>query len=317
MLTSLCLLVAAGGMPPGDETPKRGSISGMVVNASQENAPVGGAEVALRVLVDGQFVIAGETKTDGQGRFSFDNVPADPDYVYLPGASWETVHYSGERLRLDSRQRHVDVQIPVRDVVKTPNPLTVRDHRITVETEQNALRVTESLLVVNPGQSTYGGQPSGASTRAATLTLSIPPNFTRVTFHKEFYGRRFVVIDGKLVTDIPWEPGGRELKFTYVLPRSEGQRAFERPLDLPTSRLLVTIPNADANQVTCNAAPTEHDDHTAVAFASEQLPAGHVLRVDFGRLPVALAAFAPWGAFVIVVGLIGTTFLILKRPSSP
>ena len=313
MLTSLCLLVAAGGIPPGQETPEPGSISGVVVNASQGDAPVDGAEVALRVLVDGQFVIAGETTTDGQGRFSFDNVPADPNYVYLPGASWQTVHYSGERLRLDSRQRHVDVQIPVRDVVKTPNPLTVRDHSITVEAEQNALRVTESLLVYNPGQATYVGQPAGESTRATTLTLSIPPNFTRITFHKEFYGRRFTVIDGKLVTDVPWEPGARELKFTYVLPSFEGHRFLERPLDLPTFRLLVTIPNADAKQVTCNAVQTEHDDQAAVMFASEQLPAGHVLRVDFGRLPVSLAAFAPWGAFVIVVGLIGTTILILKR----
>lgn len=54
---------------------------------------------------------------------------------------------------------------------------------------------------------TYVGRPAHEGGRTATLRLSIPSDFHRTTFHKEFYGRQFTLIDGRLVTDIPWAPG--------------------------------------------------------------------------------------------------------------
>ena len=57
---------------------------------------------------------------------------------------------------------------------------------------------------------------------------------------------------GKLVTSIPWEPGRRELKFTYFLHNTSSTRVWERTLDLPTERLQVRVATTAPDQVTCN-----------------------------------------------------------------
>ena len=98
ILMALCLS-AANPLPP-----EAGSIGGVVVNVTQGEAPVSGAAVVLRVELDGQLVVAAETTSDENGQFLFDNLPADEEYVYLPGANRAGVHYPGPRLRLNRRK---------------------------------------------------------------------------------------------------------------------------------------------------------------------------------------------------------------------
>jgi hypothetical protein len=315
MIAKLLVLLWAGVAQTGGTVPEPGSIAGTVVNSSQADRPVGGVPVVLRVQIDGQFVVAAETVTDEQGRFLFDGLPAVPDYVYLPGANWQTVHYPARRIRLGSPSRDVDARIEVRDVIQAPSPLVVRDHEIIIEPTAGALRVTESLLIDNPTLATYVGQPRGESSRAATLTLSIPTDFTRVTFQKEFFGRRFTTIDGKLVTDIPWEPGTRPLEFTYLLPNTQRRRDWERPLDLCTQNLRVTVRRTNGKEARCNLNPASADEQDATAFASHDLPEGFVLRVELGRLPVSFMTFAPWIALAMIAGLAVATLFSLRRYS--
>ncbi len=318
MVVQLTLLVTALAAPPG-ATPA-GSIAGMVVNASRDNAPVAGAEVVLRVRVEGQFVVAGETRTNAQGRYLFDDLPADPAYVYLAGANWQSVHYPGRRVQLSNRQQRAHVDIAVCDAVESPSPLVVRDHQITIAGNADALRVTETLVIDNPGNTTYVGLPKGDSKRAATLSLSIPSEFVRTTFDEEFFGKNFVLIDGKLVTDVPWTPGQRTVGFTYVLPTDQKHRTWERPLDLPTDSLRVTATGPVAAGAVCSLkpvadnTPAEDTDHdTAVVFSGEGLAAGEVVRVELGALPMQLTAYARWGALAVLAGLIAATVVSLRR----
>jgi len=304
MMAGFLFLLGAGVLLSGEETPPHGSIAGTVVNASQGGVPVGGAEVSLRVNVDGHFVVAAEGLTDKDGKFLFPDIPADPSYVYLPGASWQAVHYAGARVRLDRQRPDAKLQIEVRDAVTEPNPLTVRNHKIILTPEHEALRVNESLLIENATKMTYVGKPANESSRAATLTLSIPPEFTRVTFEKEFFGRRFVVIDERLVTDLPWEPGTRELNFTYLLPNDRRNRNWERSLDLPTSELLVAVRCEHPDEVSCKLPRTSAEADGTIAFASKGLPPGYVLHVQLEKPPIQWLKYAPWGSLIVVAGLI-------------
>ena len=103
------------------------------------------------------------------------------------------------------------------------------------------LRVTESMLIDNPGTACYVGQAAGEDAAPVTLQLAIPANFAQVTFAGEFFGRRFSLTGGKLVTGVPWPPGQRELRFSYVLANAERHRVWQRPLDLPSSGVRVSV----------------------------------------------------------------------------
>lgn len=161
----------------GQATPEAGSISGVVVNASQKNAPVGEAEVVLRVMIDGQFVIAAEGVADEQGRFMFDNIPADADYIYLPGANHDGIHYPASRVRLSPEGPHASVNLAIHETITDPSPLVLRRHQVTIRPEADAIRVTEQLWIENPSLRTYIGHPHAKVVGRPRCDFPFPPTF--------------------------------------------------------------------------------------------------------------------------------------------
>jgi hypothetical protein len=278
-----------------------------------DQKPVAGAEVGLRVRLEGRFVLIAETTADAYGRFTFRQLPVGEDFEYLPGANRDGVHYPGPRVHLTRGHPAADVLLTVCDAVRSPSPLVARRHEILICPEPGLVKVSETILIDNPGSSSYVGQADDGQSQPITLRLSIPPDFQRTTFDQEFFGRHFSLADGKLVTSIPWTPGSRELKFTYVLANPKSRFHWDRPLDLPCSDLTLIIRTARPDEVSCNldAKPLRHRDEVIFALGGRNLPAGQVIRVDLGRLPTPLMAYGPWLALAVLIGLVGSTGLIL------
>ena len=327
MLTTKLLIVACLALPgqssaddnaPRPEMLGDGSISGVVVNASRNAAPVAGAEVLLRMNIDGVFVPLAKTIADPQGRFAFRDLMLGPQFLYMPAANHDGVHYPGERIELSRSFRQATARVTVHDTSAEPNPLVIRRQEIVLRPESGALRVSESILIDNPTAKTYVGKSAGNDADPVTYTLNIPPDFDRATFDKEFFGREFSVVKGKVVTDIPWTPGQQEVKLTYVLPNTESHRLWQRPLDLPCQQVSVRVENAKPDEVACNLASTateRREDRTELTFASqgETLPAGHVIRIELGQLPVPWMVWARWLAVVALIHLIVGGSLIARR----
>ncbi len=311
----LQFLLAAGVVLLGQPTPVTGSIAGVVVNASRDGAPVGGAEVVLRVKLEGQFVTAAEVRADAQGRFEFSGIPATDEYVYLPGANLAGIHYPGPRVRLSARQPRARVSLPVHEAVADPNPLVLRRHEITLQPQTDSLKVRETLLIDNPSLRTYVGRPAREGGRAATLRLSIAPDFRRTTFDQEFFGRQFTLIDDRLVTDVPWTPGQRELSFTYVVPNDDRHRVWQRPLDLPCDQLRITVHTETPDEVQGNLPRAASAGSGTVVFESsgQRLPAGHLVSLQLERLPLSLATYGRWIALGLLLALVAAASLIGAR----
>jgi hypothetical protein len=316
MLAPILLLLASAA--PGDPgTLPIGVIRGVVLHAGDQK-PVAGAEVGLRVRLEGRFVPIAETTTGAQGRFTFRQLPVGEDFEYLPGANRDGVHYPGPRVHLTRGHPADDVLLTVCDAVRSPSPLVARRHEIFICPEPGLVKVSETILIDNPSSSSFVGQAADGMSPPITLRLSIPADFQRTTFDQEFFGRHFSLADGKLVTSIPWTPGPRELKFTYVLANPESRFHWDRPLDLPCSELTLIIRTDRPDEVCCNlgARPLRHGDVVTFALNGRNLPAGQVIRVDLGRLPMPMMAYGRWLALAVLIGLVGGTGLILgwRRP---
>ncbi len=127
-----------------------------------------------------------------------------------------------------------------------------------------------------------------------------------ITFTDEFFGRRFALAGGRLVTGVPWPPGRRELRFTYLLPNLDGHYVWRRPLDLPSAEVRVWIRADSPPEAICNLTPVPLVNKREIAFESGQrtLEAGYPLHVELGRLPVSPMRYAPAGALAALAGLI-------------
>lgn len=289
-----------------------GTISGRVLNRSAAQPVPCSATVVLFVRRDGQTLPVGETLSDAAGRFCFAHLPLCDGFAYVSGANHDGVHYPGPPLVLTAAEPRAEIELAVHDAVAQPNPLVIRRHDILICPEAGALRVTESLLIDNPTSTCYVGQPPAEGGEPVTLKLAIPIDFERTTFGEEFYGRRFVVLGDTVATSIPWPPGRRELKFTYVLPNAQSHRVWQRPLDLPCDAVRVRVQTSRSHEVTCSLPAAPPDDQPELVFASQgqSLPAGYVVCVSIGRLPVVWMNYARWfalaglGALVTGVGCV-------------
>jgi hypothetical protein len=306
-----CLVAFISGQSHAEET---GTIHGIVVNASRGGVPVAHAEVHLRANVDGVFEPVGTANTDSSGRFSLQGLPLDSRIIYLPGANHQGVHYPGQRVRIDPANKTTNVKIVAYDAVRSSSPLIAMRHNINVEKGVGLLKITESILISNPSLTTYVGE-SQSDAAPVTLRLSIPPNFDRVTFDSEFYGRRFRITDHQLVTDMPWPPGDRELKFTYRVPIEQSGGIFRRPLNLPSKNLCLQVLPQD-EQLSCNLlGPALVDSHVVFASQDEQFPIGYTINLQIGNLPIPWMLVGRWAALVTVASLVVGTLFVTKRRS--
>lgn len=309
MLAFLLLLMA--GITEVESPPELGgTIQGIVVNGTQNNEPMEGVHVLLRAGTDGELTPVAETMTDRYGKFSFAQLPPDPALVYLPGANRDGVHYPGQRVHLGPGDRFADVRIVAFEAIKSPCPLVAEQHDIDVVVEERALKITERLLVANPTRTTYVGQSVGYGP-PVTFQLSIPENFDRVTFDKEFYGRQFFVVEHRPVTEMPWLPGKYELRFSYHVPLADNAGQLRRVLDVPNSDIRIRMHGADARQVSCNL-PRSKESEEQMAFAStgEELPQGFAIELKLVSLPFSWMQYARWSSVVVLAVLAGATVAI-------
>jgi hypothetical protein len=169
--------------------------------------------------------------------------------------------------------------------------------------QSGALSVTESIIVDNPTRRCYVGARLQDGGEPITMQLSIPPNFERITFQTEFFGRRFFLLGDKLATSLPWPPGQRELQFTYIVPVQQGFYLWQRPLDLPCERLRVSIETPNSADISCNLdlAPAPSPDKAVYLSSGATLPKGHLVRIELGRLPVSFIAYARWLAAALLL----------------
>ncbi len=297
-----------------------GIIRGVVVNGSRDQKPTGGVQVALRARIQGELTVVEETTTDTLGRFQFEELPVDAEIQYSPGANRGEVHYPGPRLRLTPGNATSNVKIVVYESSPEPNPLVIRQHDIIVRPSTGAMEITESMVIENRSNFCYVGQATTVADRVVTLRLSIPPDFERVTFEKEFFGRRFLLIDGKLLTGIPWPPGERQLEFTYVVPNNNSYAQWHRAVDLPCSHVRLTVLTSKPDEIRCNLETVRSASDGEVSFANSgsTLPAGHEIRLQVGRVPVPMMVYGRWAALAVLGALVcGTTvFVIRPRRSS-
>jgi len=251
------------------------------------------------------------------GWYSFDGLPVSDGKLFRVGATHDDVFYPGDRVRFSPERASLQTSVQVFDAIPGPSPLIARRHEIEVHTERNLLNVTETIIVSNPSAACYVGGADNPN-RPVTLRLGIPSSFEKVTFQKEYFGRRFELIDGVLLTTIPWPPGDRELKFSYIVPIRRQSQALERPLDLPCSDVRVRVIAGDPKRVRCSLPPTEGTEELAFQSTGDVLPAGHIVRVDLGHLSVPFAVYGRWVALgALLACVLAAGAMALRRRRDP
>jgi hypothetical protein len=194
----------------------------------------------------------------------------------------------------------------------------LRDFEIALEPRPGALLVSERLVIENPSHATYVGRAATPDTEPTTLSLRIPADFEKVVFQDEFYGRRFSMRDGVLATGIPWTPGRRELRYTYLIRNDGARPRWGRPLDLPCDRVRLVVKTATPRDLAVNLPPVDGPRPAESVFESNaaSLPAGFEIQVELARAPVPFMAHARWLVLAALGVAIAACVVVFARRRS-
>lgn len=244
---ALILIVIAllAAVPVMAQTAVTGPITGQIVNGTEGAETPGNLEIMLHVLdaeFNNQDMIHG--KTDGDGRFVFDDISFEPGFLYSVMASYQDATYYSIPMGLPEGETGLDLEVPVFEATtEKTDAVQMNGMHLFFESGQGGLQVSEVYSLSNLGDRTVAGATSLDDGTPATIRFSLPPDAASVTFQGS-QSRYFLTDDGFADT-APLLPGGGkgQVVVSYSLPYIDAL-TLNRPLPFPAEQVTILLPTS-------------------------------------------------------------------------
>jgi hypothetical protein len=285
-----------------------GTISGQVINDTQGGGSVSGIEITLLTYVDDVLADSAATIADDEGKFQFDDI--NPEYEYLIAARYMDVDYYYP-VEFETGAVTAYVEVGVCDT--TGSDALIRSgltHKI-VEIEEETIKITEVHWLVNDGDKTYLREDG-------VLDFSLPEGAFGFQAPEELV-IDFQLREGDMVTYlVPFPPGERQLIYAYSLPKPDAAE-FTVPLaiDYPTDSLEVMIGGEDIEAAVTQLAPAEPVvSDTGISylhFQGENLPHNTVVNLRLADLSQSdgFPLYILW--IIIAIVVVGVVLYLIRR----
>jgi hypothetical protein len=314
-------MVAPAAVAPAFAQDGDGILTGRLVNGTPGGGSVAGQEVTLITYLNGSpLTDTPKTQTDTDGRFSFSGLATGTDYGYDPVASYQGVNYwselpdTGELPAFPPGQTTMEVTINVYDTTRDESSVFLMLGHIILSAESGSVEVTEYYVFVTTDNRTFIGRdgetgvlhfplPSGA----AGLQLTFGPGQSQVvTEAGGFWDKR------------PVPPDGSEVGYSYSLTPRSGKVDFVRPIDYPTARIDIVVPEGTLDVAGPGIVPDESMNISGNVYAHysvDELAPGQDLTMVIsgasgGRPVVVWLAIA---GLLLVIVVFAVVYVLRKR----
>jgi hypothetical protein len=192
------------------------TISGRILKG-EELTPVNNVTVQIHVVRGNEELPGGTTRTDTKGQFKFTGLQAQPDLSYYVATEYQGAFYSEGPLQAAGEELQRDVT--VYDVGSDISSVSVSNHHVIVEHQQDGLHVTEILIFQNSGKTAFLGVGSEHA-ESAGMRIGLPASVKK---YEPGMGadEQTTVLKGRDLSSLrPIPPGMHPFSFTYVVPLS-------------------------------------------------------------------------------------------------
>jgi hypothetical protein len=240
------MLILAPAAPAFAADSGNGTLTGQLINGTPGGGgSVADKEVTLITYLNGSPLADTPTmRTDADGRFTFSGLDTGPEYGYDTVASYEGVDYwselsdTGDLPAFAPGQTDLNIIIKVYETGADEGSVFLMLSHMILSAQADSVLVTEYYVFVTTDNRTFVGNtgdpgvlhfslPNGA----AGLEVAYGPGQNQVVAEADgFWDTR------------PVRPGGSEVGYTYTLAWRSGKLDLTRPVDYPTARLDLVVP---------------------------------------------------------------------------
>lgn len=222
-----------------------GSITGVVVNGTHQNAHVLGQKVILQRTDGNATKDIAATVSDGNGRFSFGNLPVDATAMYAAYTTFQGGLFSSQSVKLDSATP-MALQLTVYDTTNDDANLRVSVATLLVHPPRpvnGLIGIGEIVSIENTGTTAFVGTLTGdASKPMRLLRFATPPNASDLSLGIGFDGSQVVTTDKGFGSTATIPPGTTDFAFSIDIPYTGTAADLSFKPVYAAARVVVLVP---------------------------------------------------------------------------
>lgn len=285
-----------------------GAISGQVINGTEGGGSVAGVEVTLLVYEGDMLAETRTTTTDDEGKFQFDDVAVENEY--LASARYMEVDYYYPVI-FEPGATTAYVEVWVCDATASDEAIRVGLSHTIINVEEDSLRITEMLWLVNDGDRTYVGTDG-------VLVFTLPAGATGFEAPQELMPDYQFLGDNRVAYLVPFPPGERQLFYAYSLAKPEsGELSVPQEIDYPTDSFELMVGGEGIEVAVSQLAPAEPvftaTNERFIHFRGESLLRGTVINIHLSNLSEGGGVFLTVIWVIIAIVIVGMAVYLLKR----
>ncbi len=223
-----------------DERIKGGTIEGVVVNASKENAKLSGVRVTLSSYLGEKNLETYSQITDDKGAFEFKNLPWNRSYEI--SIRYDGSLYATERMVFPPEDSRIELTLPIYESTDDASDISIHHYHILIKVEDGKVSVAEVIDIVNKGNKIYSGRTVDEKKGIkGTISLLVPENATSVNFLEGISRDNLIINDNLIIDTTPIVPGIRRIAFTYLIPLDRKDVVISKLPELSVEKYTVLI----------------------------------------------------------------------------
>ncbi len=315
LVTIFILSLAASALAA---EPGSGIIEGQVVNKTEGGSSVADLDITLKTYLNDTQVDTTTTKSDTEGRFTFDGLSIEPGYGYEVTLVYQEAEYYSEWLGFDEGETTKPVEVTVYDSTTSDEAIKVATAHTIIYVGQGSLQVKEYFLIVNEADRTYiGSKEVTAEGERETLMFSPPKEASELQYSLGLMECCIIGSEGGFFDTMPVLPGVKEVAYSYRVNHSSGTYTFSRKVNYPTLSYELLV-QGEGVKVASDQLTTEEPLHIEGIlfnhFSGKSLAPGDILATQLSGLPqTSNQGPILWVAMALVVASAGFAFVYLVR----
>ena len=293
------------------QEPAEGEIAGQVVNGTEGGSSVAGVVITLITYVDDMMSATTTTTTDGEGKFRFDNIVRE--HNYLVSAKYMGVDYYYP-VTFESGAETAHVEVGICDVTDSDQAISIGLSHTVINVAEDSLKITEVYWLVNDGDMTYMGTDNDG-----VLVFTLPEGAFGFEAPQELMIDYQLLEGNRIAYLVPFPPGERQLVYSYRLVKPDAAE-FTLPLevDYTTDGLELMVAGEDIEAAVTQLAPAEpvvtDTGERFIHFQGKNLPRNTMINLHLSNLSggsdfpliVLLVIIA-----VVIIGL--AVYIMIRR----
>jgi hypothetical protein len=274
----LGLLAAALVIPAPALAQGGGRIDGIVVHGGDE-APVADVGVRLTRLEDEVETELAATRTDAEGRFSFDGV-AGPHHEVV--TTYDGAAYRSGLLTIAEGET-TDVDLEVFDSTDADDDVVISSWVVWVD-RTDGVAIQQDLQVENRGERTYLGEQPDEDGLRAVITVPLAPGASGLRFLGRFTECCATMRGTDYVHTAPLVPGTTFGTLRYHLESLDDGLTLRARFPVESFTMMVPAGVTVGTSELALSGELESQGNTYAVYTAEELDRGEVLQLSFRGL---------------------------------